>query len=511
MPAVRGGQSVWTWLLAAGLLAWVAALALSWRTPILEMHSFRQTQTAISAYWMAFTPHWLAYPTPVLGYPWTIPLEFPLFQGVVSLVSETLPINLDQAGRLMSWIAGLAVVWPLRDVLQRIPGGSRRLADTASVLYLFAPVYMFWSRAFLIESTALLLSVGYVALVCRQLAAPTLRTGLLLAGLASLAALVKITTFFGFAACAAILVVVDAWSARDRLDARELLRRYAPVALSVALALVALRQWVQFSDALKHQAVWGNVLESSGLSLWNFGTLEQRMSAELWRGVVFGRAARETLGFAWILVPLGLAALIGRQGSRGIALSALALYLLPFAIFTNLHIVHNYYQMANALFLIVFAACGLTAIVPADAKRPWLPLATAAISLAMVAGFQRDFLPVLRAPAVPPPTLQLARFVRDHTAADEVVIGFGLDWSPEVPYYATRRAMLVPDWLGPDVLKTMLGNPSRYAGSARVGMVIVCPNHFPERPDTRDDYRALMVQLTVSRRETQVASCSLYR
>src|SRR5690242_6357999 len=48
--------------------------------PIADLHQFRQTQTAITAYWMAKGGPWLAYETPVLGYPWSIPFEFPVYQ-----------------------------------------------------------------------------------------------------------------------------------------------------------------------------------------------------------------------------------------------------------------------------------------------------------------------------------------------------------------------------------------------------------------------------------------------
>jgi hypothetical protein len=44
--------------------------------PLLGPHSFRQTQTAISAFYMAQDPWmFLDYITPVLGPPWKIPME----------------------------------------------------------------------------------------------------------------------------------------------------------------------------------------------------------------------------------------------------------------------------------------------------------------------------------------------------------------------------------------------------------------------------------------------------
>jgi len=39
--------------------------------------------------------------------------------------------------------------------------------------------------------------------------------------------------------------------------------------------------------------------------------------------------------------------------------------------------------------------------------------------------------------------------MRAHSAPDDVLLIFGADWSAEIPYYATRRAMLCPTgWSG---------------------------------------------------------------
>jgi hypothetical protein len=67
--------------LAVFTAAFALAIAISHREqPILEFHGFRQTQTAITSYWMMQEGWQLDYQTPVAGYPWAIPFEFPLIQ-----------------------------------------------------------------------------------------------------------------------------------------------------------------------------------------------------------------------------------------------------------------------------------------------------------------------------------------------------------------------------------------------------------------------------------------------
>src|SRR5262249_20433758 len=71
-------------------------LTIGWNNPITDYHAFRQTQTAISAYYMVGRPPSLAYETPVLGPPWSIPFEFPLYQWVVAGLVTVLKTPLDQ-------------------------------------------------------------------------------------------------------------------------------------------------------------------------------------------------------------------------------------------------------------------------------------------------------------------------------------------------------------------------------------------------------------------------------
>src|SRR5215471_21824213 len=80
--------------------------------PILDLYYFRQTQTALTAYWLWKGGPWLAYETPVLGYPWSIPFEFPTYQALVALL-RLIGIPIDIGGRLVSFAFYLACLWPL--------------------------------------------------------------------------------------------------------------------------------------------------------------------------------------------------------------------------------------------------------------------------------------------------------------------------------------------------------------------------------------------------------------
>jgi hypothetical protein len=485
-----------------------AALLASWDLPLLEAHGFRQTQTAMTSYWMADGP-WLAYQTPVLGAPWSIPFELPLFQLLALGAANLLPVNHDQAGRLVSWLFLLATVWPLRAAL-RLAVPESRMPDIGATLMLLSPLLVFWSRAFMMETTAVFFGVAFVALAleCWQRPRPLPIVALL--ATAVLAALVKITTFFGFGVAAAMLLAargIQTWRA-DGLRQAALLA--LPAAAAVMLALLATVAWVRFGDALKAQTLWGWMLGSDNLRGWNFGNWTQKTSLGFWRDVAFGRAAREILGSPWMLPPLLLAIAVFGRGLRLFAAGALLCYLVPFAVFTNLHLVHDYYQTANALFLVLVAACAVEAAWRKHGPRAG-GAALALVALVMVAGFWRLEWPRLDPLAIGLRTPTLAAHARSHTAPDEVLLGIGLEWNPEVPYYATRRAMLLIDDTPLDAIRRMNSDPHSYLGGHRLGMVIVCENQLESRLDASAEVARLLATTTKGRTRKRVADCDVYR
>ena len=137
-------------LVAACLLCLAHAiyyLLLGITSPVLEGNPFRETQTALSAYWLWRGGPWFAYETPVLGYPWSVPLEFPIYQGLVAILRGFgVPIHIG--GRLLSFGFYVACLWPLSRLF-RVIDLPRTAFLTMSALFLSAPTYVFWGRTVL--------------------------------------------------------------------------------------------------------------------------------------------------------------------------------------------------------------------------------------------------------------------------------------------------------------------------------------------------------------------------
>ena len=153
-----GIRDRWLDLSAILLLAVLAihsliVLGIGLSEPLLDLYNFRQTQTALTAYWLWKCGPWLAYETPVLGYPWSIPFEFPTYQALVALL-RLIGIPIDIGGRFVSFAFYLACLWPLSRLFRTL-GFGRRSFLIVSILFLASPLYLYWSRTVMIESCAL--------------------------------------------------------------------------------------------------------------------------------------------------------------------------------------------------------------------------------------------------------------------------------------------------------------------------------------------------------------------
>lgn len=136
------------------LIYTIRTASIGWDHTINDRHSFRQSQTATTAYYMVNNPFKLAYETPILGKPWSIPMEFPIYQWIVARIVGILGMPLDQAGRLVSLLFFLSTTIPLFCLL-RTAGVSSGYSWLPLTLFVVSPFYIFWSRTFMIESSAL--------------------------------------------------------------------------------------------------------------------------------------------------------------------------------------------------------------------------------------------------------------------------------------------------------------------------------------------------------------------
>ena len=207
--------------------------------------------------------------------------------------------------------------------------------------------------------------------------------------------------------------------------------------------------------------------------------MAQRFSAHLWYDAILRRtvfpSSLQFMGLA--MAAVALVRMKGHPARRVIAAS-LALFLLPFIVFTNLHIVHDYYQMANAVFLSIAVGLSFFYLLKTDYVFP-LGLGHAALVAAFLASNYYEF---LKSPyfslrmwetQAQRQTMQMCDFIKHNTPADRPVIWFGSAWTSEYAFYSERKSLTDPDW--PQPRNTALVENWEKHLNKRPSAIVVCP------------------------------------
>jgi hypothetical protein len=458
----------------AAFVTSLAVLALTASQPILESYGFRQAQTASTAYWFVREGYALIYQTPVVGYPWPIPFELPLYQAIVAFVASHTGWPLDDVGRAVSFAFFLATLAPAAVICRRLHL-TPRLFFVFGSLYLLSPVDLFWGRTFMIESAATFFAVATIAAALPFFvpAEVSLRRLAGIIALASIATTVKVTTglpVLGVLMAALGLCALGRWQKDERALARTFLVRAALLALPIAVALA----WTWYTDVVKTHNEIGKLLTSAALPQWGFGTFHQRFSRVFIGEVLWRRCVEANAGGVLGLAVMSFFMIEHARGRRlWIGCGALALFALPLLVFTNLHIVHTYYQSANVIYLVFLLALALVSIGERTSTRLFV-IAFLLVLASNADNFQRGYwrTAIRDITAENNTVMAAARVVREQSSRDKAIIVYGLDWSSELPYYAERKALAVPDWY-PEYEDPLI-RPERYLGSNPVGALVAC-------------------------------------
>ncbi len=412
--------------------------------PITDRYGFRQTQTAISTYFLIQDGLTVNYPTPVLGKPWSIPMEFPLYQWLTALAVKFTHIPLDTAGRLVSlffFYIGLIAVWYLFAMLG-IPAALRLLPIS---LMLICPLFLFWSRTFMIESTALAFGMAHLAALAAY-RKQRRRLFLLPAALFGVvSSLVKITTYFVFAVCVFLNLCRESAVHLKRYRGKggalllKDLQLLVPYGAVLAVSGAAGILWAKYADRVKTQnPLADDFLTSNALSTWNFGTLGQRFSSEFQsRGMDW--IAGFITGSRWVFLILLIAPFVNRK-YLPYMLITLAAFLSGPLVFSNLYYHHEYYYYAVGAFLLFAFSFACYGFIQVERTRNaalffLIPL----LAYNLFHGYRNYYLPIQHADhTIHKESLLAGEF----TKPNDVLLIYDQDWDSTTPYYARRRSIM---------------------------------------------------------------------
>lgn len=425
--------------LAVGFNLWT--LTRAWNENFRDAFESRQYQTALTAYHFQKDGIRLAYETPVLGPPWSIPMEFPLYQAIVVKLSSLSGLPLEQAGRLTSILAfylSLPAGWLL--LRKRLPNPH----DFSLVLIatLLSPLFLFYSRTFMIESTALCASLWFLAAFDAALSRPA--SWLVPAAwlLGAIAAVTKITTFAVVCPPAIVIVAGEAYR-RRRTGLTWFTSIQTPLLVAVLLAIVPLAAgfgWVVYSDNLKELNPYGRILTSTSLREFNFGTLALRTSGAYWKGIVY-HTSQHVVSIPCVIVLLAGLFFIAPPYRR-LAGWCAAWFCGGFLLFANLYHVHDYYYYASAIFLTTAVGAAAAGLI----RSPRVPRVLGLIVAAAMFGseawaFHTSYGGFYRRPNLPAPPM--AKVIKEATRPEHVFAAMNYDWNPMIPYLAQRRAIMI--------------------------------------------------------------------
>ena len=337
----------------------------------------------------------------------------------------------------------------------------------------------------MIETCALFFSLCWLALLARYLSRPAIfdLAGAMLTGCIGI--LAKGTTFPAFAVLGSLLIIKEGHAAWKTGFTAERVRVALLAGIAVIVPIGVGGAWSAYADAVRAHNAFAALLTTEILPNWIFGTWSQRFGSELWGGVAFGRALMEIFGYAMFPAVVVIFASLMRREYTYPALSALLAYLVPFAVFPMLHTVHNYYQVANAIFLI--AAVGLALAALAKAGRPVFAFTIfALIAVSQVVYFHRAFAPYIRANYSNEQRLRIAMIAKAGTQPTEALIVIGDEWASTLPYYAQRKSFAIANLTPPAFLKQVLADPQKYLGDRTFGGIVHCPKTGPADAERQD-------------------------
>ncbi len=445
--------------------------------PIIEIHAFRQTQTALTSYWIIQNGWNLAYETPVVGYPWSIPFEFPIFQTIVALIAKIGKIPLDSVGRLVSFCFLLLSIWPIRKIFHKLSLPNLTIWVFCA-LFLSSPLYLFWGRTFMIETAALFFTLAAIP-YCFDLYKPnpSWKSAFWMFFWGVLAVLQKSTTAVPILFVLAVTVLIS--HIRKNGLKFPSLKKISIILLSFLLPVLIGSVWTSYADNIKSQNMIGEGFTTKALTDWYFGPIQQHFDFSVLKMIIWDRSFILNAAGVFGLLLLLAALFWFEKRNRIIIMCCLALFLLPIFLFTNVHRVHDYYQLSCVIFLICALAISLATLLRTK-HALILTVTTLFFVLMNLLSFSKSYAKFINNDSniTNNSLLLLSDLIERYTPEDSAIVVFGKDWSSEFSYYSHRKSLTVPD----EYFDVVWNNPSMYLGGLSIGAMVMCEN-YPHPPD----------------------------
>jgi len=450
--------------------------------PLLEAHGFRQTQTALTSYWMIIDGWRLAYETPVVGYPWSIPMEFPIYQTLVALISWAGNFPLGTVGRLVSFAFVFACAWPAWKICKRCNLSTTAFWIFVSLLW-SSPLYLFWGRTFMIETAALFFIFAAIPYFIDLLADKTSwKSILLFAFWATLGALQKISTAIPTMVIMAFLVLIK-YLVRKPFKMPSM-QKIIQITVAFFLPVLIGYAWSYYSNMIRAENIMGGILDSWSLTKWMVGSFQMRFDPHVIKTILWDRITLQNAGGTIGVAILVAGFMWGDNKNRKLILTCLTIFIFPLAVFTNAHYIHDYYQASSMLFLIAGLAFSISSLTnKSNTNIYWQFLLAFSIITSNYYWFFTGYGKTAenKIDSSTNYYLSVSDVVRQNTDPQSALVIFGNDWSSEIGFYSERKSLTVMN----EVFEEVWEAPQKYIGGLELGAIINCLNE-PHPPSLQD-------------------------
>lgn len=405
-------------------------------------YDFRQAQTAWGVRSLtrgSLNP--LDAEVPVLGPPWKLPFEFPLYQWLAAIVGRVLALNELTAARLAA-IGFFLLTLLLLHVLVRGILDSQH-ATLVTVTMSFGAFGLHYGSAILVDFSALAFSLAALIAAHRVLRQWSTLGLAIVAVLAALAHLSKITTSVAW-----LGLGLGAMMMPLRIDRR----RKGLLFLVVWVSVLPYVVWNAWADSVKSKSPASAFLVSGELRTWTFGTIAQRLDLLEWIRR-YESIVPSVAGSAAAFTILSLFALMHRRANRLVTVSLVVLIGTPL-IFTNLYR-HEYYFIALLPALCILATVGVSQVVTMISGTSGMNFRQvqrlSAAALLMITawswrgnGYGEQLTQWWYNPAgMNDSYVEAVLNLRENTPDDAVVIVPDTTWDPTFLFLADRRGLIL--------------------------------------------------------------------
>jgi hypothetical protein len=417
---------------------------------------FRETMTAITVW--TFIKEGISlfgYQTPVFGPPWTIPMEFPIYQLTAALIVKLGIENIDLAGRIATILYFYLSAYFLFLICSKFI--NKAAATCILLVYVWSPFTILWSRNFLIDYSSVAFCLAYFYFFTRWMYDSQRKLFFLLSIIFGiLGYLTKVTTLPVVLVPMGYLVLKRLWEMlkNENYNVRHFTKSHIPfLTFLIGIFLIPILPfycWLLYADAVKAASEFTTFLTSAGLSEWNFGTWIQKTRMGNWVTIMKRIVSYIVTYPGLVFLVFGPALYLGssKKGGEFIAVFAGGAFLTIFTFF-NLYWVHDYYLIAvsPSISILTGFCCYLllSKLLDDDFKlKRWAYVSILIISVSLYSS--GDYLKWMLKVSYDDshPSLGLAKTIRENTNEnDYVIVADVFNWDPQYLYYAKRKGFML--------------------------------------------------------------------